>query len=129
MFLNPQIDRLLDNILPNLDQTSDIGIVVDGLLYQLKVQNNICQEAVIAFQRLESDAQELESEAQELRSEIEEYRQLTDGFRKLNDQLSANNIHLSEDNSKLRDENLRLLDENYELNEKIAQSRKGEGSQ
>ena len=71
MFLNPQSDRLLNNILPNLDLTSDIGMVVSGLLHQLKVQNNICQEAVIAFKRLESDVQEL-------RSEIEEYRQLTD---------------------------------------------------
>ena len=122
MYLNPQNNRLLHNTLPNLDQTSDIGMVVFGLLHQLKVQNNICQETAIAFKRLES-------EAQELRSNIEEYRQLNDRLENLNDQLSANNIHLSEDNSKLRDENLRLLDENYELSQEIAQSRKGEGSQ
>ena len=121
MFLNPQIDRLLNNILPNLDQMSDIGMVVYGLLYQLKVQNNICQEAVIAFKRLESDAQEL-------RSEIEEYRQLTDGLGKLNDQLRDNNIHLSEDNSRLRDENLRLLDDNYELSQEIVRLHEGKGS-
>ena len=122
MNLNPQINRLLNNILPNLDQTSDIGMVVVGLLYQLKVQNKIYQEDAIAFQRLES-------EAQELRSMVKKYCQLTDRLENLNDQLRDNNIHLSEDNSRLRDENLRLLDENYELNEKIAQSRKGEGSQ
>ena len=122
MRLNPQSDRLLDNVLPNLDPTSEIGMVVFGLLHQLEVQNNIYQEAAVAYQRLVSDAQEL-------RSEVEEYRQLTDRLGNLNDQLSADNINLSQDNSKLRGENLRLLDENYELRKKIAPTREGEGSQ
>ena len=118
MFLNPQIDRLLNNILPNLDQMSDIGMVVVGLLYQLKVQN---KEDTIAFQRLES-------EAQELRSMVKKYRQLNNRLGKLNDQLRDNNIHLSEDNSRLRDENLRLLDDNYELSQEIVRLHEGKGS-
>ena len=117
----PHVDRLLNNILPNLDQMSDIGMVVVGLLYQLKVQNKIYQEDAIAFQRLES-------EAQELRSMVKKYRQLNNRLGKLNDQLRDNNIHLSEDNSRLRDENLRLLDDNYELSQEIVRLHEGKGS-
>ena len=67
MRLNPQSDRLLDNVLPNLDPTSEIGMVVFGLLHQLEVQNNFYHEAEIAYQRLVSAYQEQ-------RSEVEKYR-------------------------------------------------------
>lgn len=104
----PGLDRLLNNILPTLDETSNIGRLIHGLIQHLNFMMN-------NYHRAESEIQRLETEVQNLNFENEVYLRLTTEQKQTNDRLNADNERLLDDKLRLRDENSRLFEENSRL--------------